>query len=154
MTTSRSNEIPSSSKWDWMILSNDNYHWSKNKRQVLLKCVFVELLTKVEVSTSVKHSDESCPRISTQVVFTAAFLKILLTYLSCLAFLSLVRVCAICCGVLSAQENFLRKRELSTKGRQQRSLSRCLVIRLESSLGARSVAHRSLFLFKSFTVSR
>jgi hypothetical protein len=32
-----------------MILSNNNYHWSKIKRQVLSKCVFVELLTEIEV---------------------------------------------------------------------------------------------------------
>ncbi len=60
----------------------------------------------------VQHIDESCPRLSTQVVFTAAFLKIFLTYLACLVFLSLVRVCAICCGILSALENSFKERAL------------------------------------------
>ncbi len=37
--------------------------------------------------------------------------------------LSLVRVCAICFGVLSALESSWKERALSIKGRQQRSLS-------------------------------
>jgi hypothetical protein len=69
-------------------------------------------LQRLKFSTRVEHNCESCPRLSTQVVFTAAFLKILLTYLSCLVVLSLVRVCAICCGEESALESSLKERAL------------------------------------------
>ncbi len=60
-------------------------------------------------------TDRSCPRLSIQVVFTAANLKTPLTCLSCLVFLLYVRVWARILWYLSALESS-RKRELSIKG--------------------------------------
>ena len=105
---------------------------------------------RLKFSISVQHIDESCPRLSTQVVFTAAFLKIPLTCLSCSCLLSLVRGCANCCGVVSALESSLKERALEQGATT--TLSRCLVLRLVSSLGAKSLAHRlalSFYIFHS-----
>ncbi len=103
---------------------------------------------RLKFSTRVQHIDESCPRLSTQVVFTAAFLKILRTYLSCLVFLSLVRMCAICCGVVSALESSWKERALDQEATTTVS-HRCLVLRLVSSLEEGAIvlsARSSLFL--------
>jgi hypothetical protein len=58
--------------------------------------------------------DWSCPRLSTQVVFTAVNLKTPLTCLSCLAFLLCVCACALCLWCLSSLESSW-KRELQIK---------------------------------------
>ena len=133
-----------------MILSNNNYHWFKNKATSFVKMCFCRTSHgDWSFDVFVQHIDESCPRLSTQVVFTAALLKILRTSLSCLVFLSLVRVSANCCGVLSALESSLKERALSIKGRQQRSLS------LFSALSCiESIRIEKLSLSISFTVSR
>jgi len=71
---------------------------------------------RLKFSIWVQHIDESCPRLSTQVVFTAAFLKIPRTYLSCSCLLSLVRECANCCGVVCPRKLFWKRELYRSRG--------------------------------------
>ena len=130
-----------------MILSNNNYHWSKIKRQVLSKCVFVELLTEIEVfDMSPTHR-----RVLTQALHPSSFHCCLSQdppHVSVL-FLSSVlgaRVRELLWGSLP-QKALWKERALSIKGRQQRSLSRCLVLPIVSSFGAKSLAHLALSFY-------
>ena len=54
--------------------------------------------------------NEQDKRLSTQVVFTAANLKTLLTFLSCLAFLLCVRAYALCLWVFVCPRKLLKER--------------------------------------------
>ena len=101
---------------------------------------------RLKFSMWVQHIDESCPRLSTQVVFTAAFLKIPRTYLSCSCLLSLVRECANCCGVVCPRKLFW-KRELYRSRGDNNGVSRCLVLCLVSNLSATSLAHCTLSFY-------
>jgi len=101
---------------------------------------------RLKFSISVQHIDESCPRLSTQVVFTAAFLKIPRTYLSCSCLLSLVRECANCCGVVCPRKLFRKREPFRSRG-DNNGLSRCLVLCLASSLGATSLARCTLSFY-------
>ena len=71
--------------------------------------------------------------------------------LSCL--LSLVRVCANCCGVVSALESSLKERALEQGATTTQSFSRCLVLPIVSSLGARSLAHLALSFYIFHTLA-
>lgn len=130
-----------------MILSNNNYHWSKIKRQVLSKCVFVELLTEIEVfDISPTHR-----RVLSQALHPSSFHCCLSqdprTYLSCSCLLSLVRECANCCGVVCPRKLFQKERALYRSRGDNNAVSRCLVLCLVSSLGAKvSIAHILLSL--------
>ncbi len=57
-------------------------NWSKNKRQVCQNVFLSNFSQRLKFSIRVKHIDESCPRLSTQVVFTAAFLKMAPSHVS------------------------------------------------------------------------
>ncbi len=65
-------------------------------------------------------TDSSCPRLSTQVVFTAANLKTPLTCLSCLAFLLCVRVWTRVLWYLSALESSWKRESYLTRGNKAR----------------------------------
>jgi hypothetical protein len=89
----------------------------RNKKTSFVKMCFCRTShQRLKFSIWVQHIDESCPRLSTQVVFTAAFLKIPRTYLSCSCLLSLVRECANCCGVVCPRKLFWKRELYRSRG--------------------------------------
>ena len=134
-----------------MILSKNNYHWSKIKRQVLSKCVFVELLTEIEVF----DMSPTQRRVLSQALHPSSFHCCLSQdppHVSVL-FLSSVlgaRVRELLWGSLP-QKALLKERALSIKGRQQRSLVvQCSVLYLVLALSPQRV---QLSLSISFTMT-
>jgi hypothetical protein len=128
-------------------LSNNNYHWSKNKRQVLSKCVFVELLTEIEVfDKSPAHR-----RVLSLGLHPSSFHCCLSQDPSHVSVLSLsgllvlgARVRHLLWGIVCPRKLF--ERESSRSRGDINGLSRCLVLRLVSSLEGAKVLSATLSL--------
>ena len=115
LTKSRFNANWKFSKYYWIhIITTKFIIGLKMKVKIVEKCVMwllcLSFLSWLKNPGDPNITDRSCPRLSTQVVFTAANLKTPLTCLSCLAFLLCVRVWARVLWYLSALESSEKER--------------------------------------------